>query len=267
MRGGAQSHLMRCRYKDSQGQEHRDGYFIVKFQNNPQHIRILANELLTARLADHLGLPVPWAEQVETKRELVEGTPELRMELPQGSTFCAHGLQFGSQFPGDPRFAPVFDFVPDSTLDRLANLNDFAGMLVFDQWTCNTNGRQAVFLRPPREEKKAAYRALMIDQGFCFNDGEWNFPDAPLRGLYLRRRVYLGVTGWKSFEPWLGRVQQLDAAVLDRIGREIPPEWCAGDPESLERLMEKLYQRRKRVAELILAVRKCSAEPFPNWRD
>ena len=34
------------------------------------------------------------------------------------------------------------------------------------------------------------YRALMIDQGFCFNAGEWKFPDAALRGLYARNRVY-----------------------------------------------------------------------------
>ena len=34
MRGGAQAHLMRC--SDS-------FYYVVKFQNNPQHVRILAN--------------------------------------------------------------------------------------------------------------------------------------------------------------------------------------------------------------------------------
>jgi hypothetical protein len=40
MRGGAQSHLMRA----------SDGhYYVVKFQNNPQHLRVLANELLVAR--------------------------------------------------------------------------------------------------------------------------------------------------------------------------------------------------------------------------
>src|SRR6267378_4147920 len=48
MRGGAQSHLMRC----------SDGhYYVVKFQNNPQHTRILVNELLATRLAARLGLP------------------------------------------------------------------------------------------------------------------------------------------------------------------------------------------------------------------
>ena len=67
----------------------------------------------------------------------------------------------------------------------MENLNDFAGMLVFDKWTCNTNGRQTVFFSQQRkagEQAVVRYKTRMIDQGFCFNAGEWNFPDAPLRG-------------------------------------------------------------------------------------
>ena len=46
MRGGAQSHLMRC----------DDGhYYVVKFRNNPQHERVLANEFLATRLAERVG--------------------------------------------------------------------------------------------------------------------------------------------------------------------------------------------------------------------
>ncbi|MGH9781379.1 MAG: HipA family kinase, partial [Candidatus Acidiferrales bacterium] len=52
MRGGAQSHLMRCE---------DENYYVVKFQNNPQGTRILANELLGTRLAARIGLPVPGA--------------------------------------------------------------------------------------------------------------------------------------------------------------------------------------------------------------
>ena len=33
-----------------------DGHFyVVKFQNNPQHLRVLANELLATRLAEKIG--------------------------------------------------------------------------------------------------------------------------------------------------------------------------------------------------------------------
>ena len=85
---------------------------------------------------------------------------------------------------------------------EVRNLREFAGALVLDKWTCNANGRQALFHRKGRERR---YSAAFIDQGFCFNAGEWRFLDAPLRGVYARNGVYRDVTGWESFEPWLSR--------------------------------------------------------------
>src|ERR1700739_1448587 len=136
MRGGAQSHLMRC----------SDGnYYVVKFQNNPQHRRILVNELLGTRLARRLGLPTAPVEVVEVGAELIRLTPELCIELPRAGTPGAGGLQVGSRYPGDPREMTLHDFLPDEKLREVENLHDFAGMLVFDKWACNTNGRQTVF--------------------------------------------------------------------------------------------------------------------------
>ena len=79
MRGGAQSHLMRC----------SDGhYYVVKFQNNPQHMRILVNELLATRLAARLGLPTTPVAMVEVSPELIGLTPELCVELPRARVPC-----------------------------------------------------------------------------------------------------------------------------------------------------------------------------------
>jgi hypothetical protein len=39
-----------------------DNYYVVKFQNNPQHRRVLVNELLGTRLASRLGLPTESSE-------------------------------------------------------------------------------------------------------------------------------------------------------------------------------------------------------------
>src|SRR5271168_460511 len=139
MRGGAQSHLMRC----------SDGnYYVVKFQNNPQHSRVLVNELLGTRLAARMGLPTTPVALVEVSEELIRLTPELCVELPRSRIPCQAGLQFGSCFPGDPRKLALHDFLPDEQLREVANLHDFAGMLVFDKWTCNTNGRQTLFYLP-----------------------------------------------------------------------------------------------------------------------
>lgn len=265
MRGGAQSHLLRCSHRAESGEVRDDGYFVVKFRNNPQHVRILANELLAARLADLVGLPVPHVEQVEVPEELIAGTPALCVELPGGSEPCVWGRQVGSKFPGDPRYTAVFDWIPDQTLDRVSNLDAFWGALVFDQWVCNTDGRQTVFYRQPGQQQ---YKALLIDQGFCFNDGEWNFPDAPLRGLYLRRRVYLGVTGWPTLEKWLQPIELMDPAMMERIFQDVPPEWCGEDWEAgLEDLYNRLLRRRQRLRDLLTAVRKSSANPFPFWKE
>ena len=282
MRGGAQAHLMRC---------DDGGYYIVKFQNNPQHLRILANEMLATRLAARMGLCVPQIEVVEVRPELIAYSADLVMQLGLGRKPCAAGKQFGSQFPGHPARMAVHDFLPDEELVAVRNLSDFLGIFVFDKWTCNTNGRQAIFYREPEEAAgqisdraadpgpstlapaantapySAPYTAMMIDHGFCFNAGEWDFPDAPLRGLYARQRVYQDVRGMDSFEPWLGRLEKhfTEAALGEEAGR-IPPEWYADDWTALERLIERLYARRTRLRELILSARNSGRDPFPNWK-
>jgi hypothetical protein len=255
MRGGAQSHLMRC------GDE---VYYVVKFQNNPQGVRILANELLGTRVASRLGLPTPTAAVVEVRGSLIEHTEDLVIQLGYGRALCKAGLQFGSRYPGSPEDTVVYDFLPDEQLREVLNLGDFCGMLAFDKWTCNTNGRQAIFYRGKGE---ARYHAQMIDQGFCFNAGEWNFPDAPLRGLYARRRVYENVRGIEAFEPWIARIEtKMTEAVLAEIAGEIPPEWYGSEMNALERMLEQLARRRNRVGDLILSAWKSSVEPFPNWK-
>jgi hypothetical protein len=269
MRGGAQSHLMRC----------SDGnYYVVKFQNNPQHLRILVNELLGTKLAARLGLPTTPVAIVEVSEELISLTHELAMEMPRQRIPCEPGLQFASRYPGDPRWLTLHDFLPDEQLRQVANLHDFAGMLVFDKWTCNTNGRQTLFFQNPLREAGptsdssggekigAPYSTVMIDQGFCFNAGEWTFPDAPLRGLYARNRVYQGITGMESFAPWLERLEkQMTERTLDEVMRQIPPAWYEDDYDSLVRLSEQLLRRSSRVPDLILDAKRSNRQPFPNW--
>src|ERR1700724_4680201 len=72
MRGGAQAHLMRA----SDGR-----FYVTKFQNNPLHARVLANELLATRLGRWLGLPMPQVEVIEGSGWLVAHTPPLPIQI------------------------------------------------------------------------------------------------------------------------------------------------------------------------------------------
>lgn len=253
MRGGAQSHLMLG----------ADGNaWIVKFQNNPQHLRVLPNELLGTRLGALLGLPVPACDVVEVTPWLIERTPELEMNFGARRDRCQPGLHFGSQLVGGLMPGHVADYLPEEQLMEVSNLRDFSGALVLDKWTCNANGRQILFHRKGRQRR---YSATLIDQGFCFNAGEWRFEDAPLRGVYARNEVYRDVTGWESFEPWLTRVEQVEAQRVWEIAETLPPEWYEGNVELVEALVEKLMERRTRVRDWIAEFRESSRQPFPNW--
>ena len=253
MRGGAQAHLMRA----------DDGHFyVVKFQNNPQHLRVLANELLATRLAEIVGLPVPVTEIVEVREWLIANTPELRMDVSGLSSHCKAGLQFGARYVCDPAEGQVFDYLPEGMLPKVKNLAAFAGMLALDKWLGNANGRQAVFWKKTQERK---YTATFIDQGYCFNAGEWDFPDSALRGVYARNFVYQDVRGWESFEPWLARVENCAPAAIHEIAGAIPPPWTGHNWDAMEKLVEQIVERRSRVRELITAFRNSTRQPFPNW--
>jgi hypothetical protein len=256
MRGGSQSQLMRA----------SDGnYYITKFQGNPQHTRVLANEFLASRIGLYLGLPVPEVAVIDVCDWLVNNTPELRFDVAGLATPCSTGLQLGSRYIADPEKDMVFDYLPESLmLEKTRNLQDFARVLVLDKWAGNADGRQVVFTKPATARK---YSAAFIDQGYCFNCSEWNFPDSPLRGVYARNCVYQHVTGWESFEPALSRAEQVDSAELWRLTEGLPGEWWSryGSASDLARLIETLHQRRPSIRDLIRAFRNSTRNPFPNW--
>ncbi|MBI3280760.1 MAG: hypothetical protein HYZ57_13060 [Acidobacteria bacterium] len=265
MRGGAQAHLL----------EADDGfYYVVKFRNNPQHRRVLINELVARSFLDYLQLPACPAAIIEVSSPFLTENPEISIQLGHGRLEVPAGWHFGSRFPGDPSRTAVYDFVPDALLEKVANARDFLGMLVFDKWMANADARQCVFLRARIREFAPVYAdhplregflAQMIDNGYVLNGPHWDFPDSPLQGLYFRPVVYGDVRGWNDFEPWLNRVVHFPESEIDRALKQVPPEWLEGDEAALESVMERLLVRRERVPDLIEACRKGRLNAFPKW--
>jgi hypothetical protein len=265
MRGGAQAHLL----------EADDGdYYIVKFQNNPQHRRILVNEFVASEILIHLQIACPGHKIVRVSPEFLAANPEVHLQTGTRRQAIEPGWHFGSRHPGDPDVMAVYDFIPDALLHQVANADQFLAVLVFDRWVANADGRQSIFFRaqlndwlarpgiPPR---KLGFVALMIDHGFAFNGPHWDFPDSAVTGLYPRRIVYDSVRTLDDFQPWLDRIANFPTEVFDKILRQIPPAWLLDDGDQLHRLLEALLRRRARISELLLESKSASGNPFPRW--
>src|SRR5690242_21082400 len=93
MRGGAQSHLL----------EAEDGnWYVVKFRNNPQHHRVLVNELLSAVFLDYLKIAVPETALIQITSDFLAANPEIHLEIGTRRIDVQPGRHFGSRYPGDP---------------------------------------------------------------------------------------------------------------------------------------------------------------------
>jgi hypothetical protein len=263
MRGGAQAHLL----------EADDGcWYVVKFRNNPQHRRILVNELLSSVLLGYLKIAAPETALILVSAEFLAANPEIHLTLGTRQLPVEPGWHFGSRYPGDPSRVAVYDFLPDALLPQVANLEDFRAILVFDKWVGNADGRQSVFYRAlVRTGERAAgaarpgFVARMIDHGFAFNGPHWEFTDAPLQGLYARRQVYETVHSLDDFQPWLEQVVHFPEEVIDQAWKGIPADWVDGEEDALAQLLDRLFERRARLPELIASCRTARSNPFPNW--
>lgn len=264
MRGGAQSHLIEAS---------NDQFYVVKFRNNPQHLRILINESIAAVFLHYLQLSAPEVVVISISREFLDANPEVSIQLGTRTVPVQPGWHFGSRYPGHPDRIAVYDFIPDLLLKEVTNLRDFLGMLVFDKWVANADGRQAVFFRSRVKEWSAlksvsrpGFVAWMIDHGFILNGPYWDFPDSPLQGLYHRTLVYGQVTSLEDFQPWLDQVVHFPTEVIDQAYKQVPLEWMEGEEETLEQLLERLLARCRRVPDLLVDCHRAKPSLFPNWR-
>jgi hypothetical protein len=253
MRGGAQSQLLRCSDGD---------LYVVKFTNNPQHLRVLANEMFASLLARHLGLPLAEGVIVEVGASLVRDTREMTIQLQRTAVPCQSGPQFGSRYVVDPLRDKVFDYLPSDFLVQIENRQKFWEVLAFDKWTCNADLRQAAFWKKSIERD---YTAAFIDQGYCFNGREWSLVDSILNGVYPQNEIYAGVRDWESFEPALSGIETMSKDAVQAAARAIPDAWYGGDWRALQHLAVLLHEHRHEVRGAIDSFRLSTREPFPNW--
>ncbi len=254
--------------------ETSDGHaYVVKFSNNPQHRRILANEWIAAEFLRYLGLSTPETAIVNVTQEFLDDNPDVYLQTGRDRIPPTTGWHFGSRYPGHVTRTVVYDFLPDALLSKVANIGELIAILAFDKWTGNADSRQAIFFRarvselgPSGAPERLGFVAQMMDNGYIFEGPHWRFPESAIQGLYFRTAIYEAVRGLDAFEPWLERIRHFPEEVVDRALHSIPRQWIEGEEDAFERLLEQLMRRRTRVADLIEQSRDARSDPFPLWK-
>ena len=88
------------------------------------------------------------------------------------------GLSFGSRYVVSPMEGQVYDYLPEAMMGRVRNLRDFRRSRW--RWISGRATPTGDRWRSGGSARERKFNASFIDQGYCFNAGEWSFPDAPL---------------------------------------------------------------------------------------
>jgi hypothetical protein len=236
MRGGAQSSLVKA----------DDGnFYIVKALGNPQGNQVLFNEALASELMRIIGLPVPNWRTIHISDEFICQNPELWFETSgSGRKRPQAGLCFGSSLVNTGEGEALYELLPVSWMDLIANRADFIGMLLFDLWVNQTDNRQAVFLQ---NTETRSIRATFIDQGFTLGHDQGRVEVGKIRGMYLDRRIYETLDSAKILPKWKSRIQAIDGASLRSLlsCMPIPKQWSSS--LEMEGKVEGLLRRQSRL--------------------
>lgn len=233
--------------------------YIVKFAENPEGARVLANELVVAGLAKLLGAPCPEGVIAHASARVLRDQPLLATSL---GAQPSEGPHFGSctvhQAFSDGGPGIVFNL-----RDKLSNRHEFPALVVLDVWTRNQDrdGGDNILLAPVGRD---SFRVIGIDHADCFATARWKAHQ--LHGLVetwapvVHRDVARLITGDAPFAETLGRLSGITETAIRGVVGQVPDAWGL-DAEDREALTRFLTAQRDAVPKLLESHR----SKFPGW--
>ncbi|MBV9770318.1 MAG: hypothetical protein JOZ32_12155 [Bryobacterales bacterium] len=242
VRGGSQAYLV----------EGHDGHtYIAKFKSNPQGTRTLVNEWIADWFFRALGITTPEIRLLRLSENMI-GQADFHFQVGSRRVSVGPGLHLGSQCPANPNERAIFDFLPDTCLGLVSNLDDFGKALVPDVLLGQTDARQAVFIRDRSSKNHKPIRAYLIDHGLMFGGSRWIFEDPTSSPYNMHAAAYSLIDLNAICSATVELAKSLAATDLFPILQGIPAEWLEGDDrQELGRLIQQLFRRLDRLEKLV----------------
>jgi hypothetical protein len=241
MRGGSQPDLVLT----------DNGWYVVKWQQNAQHRRVLINEVLGAELLKMLNIESPGWGLVHADEKFLAEPLRTPIQLGSHSVAIQTGWHFGSRVPVNPETTAIYDSLPALLMKRVANRHQYLRVSVFDRWVDNTDQRQSILYRPARNR---ALRGAMIDNGhaFGFDGRDWCMRN---RAMISRDSSFSGLFSLaeadEQIDSAIRDIQSISLAALERIRRLLPQPWVKNDEAALTSLFSDLIKRARTLPEMV----------------
>ncbi|MDT8903699.1 HipA family kinase [Anaeroselena agilis] len=218
--------------------------YVVKLQNNRLGPKVLANELIAARLGEVMGLCFPPGGMIKLEEGLLKRSRRL----------AAAGVAPGRHFAC--RYLSGTEYLCRHNVARAINRSEVAGVMLLDHLAHNldrTLNRRNLLLR----REAHGWRIYAIDNSHFFRRALWTEETlqrlAPLvrvnrHGVYgTLLRYYLRP---EDFAPYLATVQGWSDAFLADLVAGVPAEWLPHDGER-QAVAAFLAVRRDMAADIV----------------
>ena len=224
--------------------------FYVKFKENAQALKVLANEFVAGEIAKKLTLPYP-------ESFVVELIPELAPILPpiNGNNISV-GPHFGSAMVRD-----VYRMPGRQLISQCSNKSDFPLIILFDLLLYNTDrcndGNYLIVSNPN------GFKFFIIDHGHCFSStwdvnsinsfvGQWSS---------FLPEMYETINAHSNMELAIQKIESLDDNYFTNLVVQIPNEWLPNVDER-DALRKYLIDQRNSIRQMI----ELNKNKFPNWQ-
>jgi hypothetical protein len=212
---------------------------MTKAQNNPQGLRVLVNEYVSAGLGGRFGAAVQ---------------PAAVLDVPVAVAVDVHHEGGAAWQPGPSFASELMDSGAPYTPDMLAAASDRVGLAkaaVLDAWLGQNDGRQA---RATRDGSRFDVRA--VDFGHALGSPHWSAADLAARPVPTAvpdPNGWLGSVTPDELEEIAADVASVSYAEIEALVASIPTEWGTTQEEQ-NALAAYLKDRRSVMAVLVEAL-------------
>lgn len=225
--------------------------YIVKFKQNPEGLRVLANEYVCAKLAKKLHLPIPNPALIQVSDEFIKdfGTKISDHVGEQITT----GIHFGTK-----KLKKAYPLTNADMIYLARNVHIVPEILLFDHWIHNSdrdrNGGNLLFDAVKME-------LVILDHTHAFDLGPiWTATQLTQRmndryiifdtSGYVYKKLVPHIRGNQPFHSILDKMSRLTRDDLWNIIDSIPDQWEVCEEDKIA-LHSYLWNRLNRIEEVL----------------